>query len=162
MIAGLVAGPTAPASAAASAMSLTVTSNPDSVSTGQAMAYTITAANTGGSAASGATITDTITSLGTGGVATTPLMNTNVGSCSYDATTSQVTCTAASLAAGQAWTVSITGQMTAAAGTVAVRHRHRDGHRVVLAVQRVGHDEHDGEPEPCCRPDSPKPSWRTA
>jgi uncharacterized repeat protein (TIGR01451 family) len=118
VIAGLVAGPAAPASAAASPMSLTVTSNPDSVSTGQAMAYTIIAANTGGSAASGATITDTLTNLGTGGVATTPLMNTNVGSCSYDATTSQVTCTAASLAAGQAWTVSITGQMTAAAGTV--------------------------------------------
>jgi len=117
VIAGLVAGPTAPAGAAASAMSLTVTSNPDPVATGQAMAYTITATNTGGSAASGVTITDTITNLGTGGVATTPLMNTNVGSCSYNATASQVTCTAASLAAGQVWTVSITGQMTAPAGT---------------------------------------------
>ena len=117
ILAGLMAGPAAPASAA-SAASLTVTSNPGSVSTGQAMAYTITAANTGGSAASGATITDIITGLGTGGVATTPLMDTNVGSCSYDAATSQATCTAASLAAGQVWTVSITGQITAPAGTV--------------------------------------------
>jgi uncharacterized repeat protein (TIGR01451 family) len=94
-----------------------VSTNPNPVATGQAMAYTITATNVGGSDATGVTITDTITNLGTGGVAATPLMDTNVGSCSYDATASQVTCSAATLPAGKVWTVSITGQVTASAGT---------------------------------------------
>jgi len=98
-------------------VTVAVSANPNPVVTGQAMAYTITASNTGGSGASGATITDTLTGLGTGGVAATPLMDTSIGSCSYDATASQVTCTAASLPTGQVWTVSITGQVTAPAGS---------------------------------------------
>jgi uncharacterized repeat protein (TIGR01451 family) len=116
MIAGLVAGPAGPASAA-SAVSLTVTSNPNPVSTGQAMAYTITAANTGASAASGVTISDTVTDLVPANGETAPFFTASVGSCSYAAATSQVTCTAPSLAASQVWTVTITAEMTAPAGT---------------------------------------------
>ena len=82
-------------------VTIAVSASPNPVATGQAMAYTITASNTGGSDASGLTLTDTVTNLGTGGVATTPLMTASAGSCSYDATASQVTCTAASLPAGR-------------------------------------------------------------
>ena len=159
VIAGLVAGPAAPASAAASAMSLTVASNPDSVSTGQAMAYSITAANTGGSAASGLTITDTITDLIPANGATAPFFTASTGSCAYAATTSQVTCTAPSLAAGQVWTVTITAADDRPGRDEPARHRHGDRHRVRRLVQRVGdHHDHD-QPGPRRRA-SPRPSWR--
>jgi uncharacterized repeat protein (TIGR01451 family) len=102
---------------AASAVTVSVTSNPHPVASGQAMAYTITAANTGGADASGLTMTDTITNLVPASPQTAPFFTQSTGSCSYDATTSQVTCTAATLPAGKVWTVTITAQMTAAAGT---------------------------------------------
>jgi uncharacterized repeat protein (TIGR01451 family) len=116
VIAGLVAGPTAPASAAG-AVSVTVTSSPASVSTSHAMAYTITVANTGGADASGLTITDTFPTLSPGNGETTPATTTSAGTCSWDPTATKLTCTAASLPAGQAWTVTATGLQTAAAGT---------------------------------------------
>src|SRR6266851_190126 len=116
MIIGLAAGRAIPARAA-SVMTVLVTSNPRTVATGQAMAYTITAANTGGADASGLTMTDTITDLVPASPQTAPFFTQSTGSCSYNASTSQVTCTAATLPAGQVWTVTITAQMTAAAGT---------------------------------------------
>src|SRR5260221_6220223 len=99
MIAGLVAAPSAPASAA-SAMSVTVASNPNPVATGQAMAYTITAANTGGADASSLPLTDTITSLVPAAPQTAPFFTQSTRSCSYDATTSKGTSTPPSLPAG--------------------------------------------------------------
>ena len=105
------------AASATSPMTTAVTSNPDPVASGQAMAYTITAANTGAADASGLTMTDTITDLVPAAPKTAPFFTTSTGSCSYTATTSQVTCTAATLPAGQVWTVTITAQMTAPAGT---------------------------------------------
>jgi uncharacterized repeat protein (TIGR01451 family) len=115
-ITGVAARPASTVSAS-SAMSVSVTSNPNPVATGQAMAYTITATNTGGSDASALTMTDTITNLVPAAPQTAPFFKTSSGSCSYDSTNSQVTCTAASLPAGKEWTVGITAQMTAAAGT---------------------------------------------
>jgi uncharacterized repeat protein (TIGR01451 family) len=112
--AGLVNLTVRPA-AAASPMSITVTAAPNPVSTGQALAYTINFSNTGGSAASGLTITDTLTGVVAGNGMPAPAMTTNVGSCNFNA--SQVACNAASLAAGQVWTVTITGQVASAAGT---------------------------------------------
>jgi uncharacterized repeat protein (TIGR01451 family) len=108
----------ASSSNSAGVMSVAVTSNPNPVSSGQAMAYTITAANTGGAAATGVTITDTITDLVPAAPQTVPFFDTSLGNCGYNATTSNVTCTAPSVAAGQVWTVTITAQMTAPPGTV--------------------------------------------
>ena len=88
------------AASATSPMTTAVTSNPDPVASGQAMAYTITAANTGAADASGLTMTDTITDLVPAAPKTAPFFTTSTGSCSYTATTSQVTCTAATLPAG--------------------------------------------------------------
>ena len=116
MITGAVAGHANPVSAA-STMTVAVTSNPHPVASGQAMAYTITAANTGGADATGLTMTDTITNLVPANGATAPFFTQSTGSCGYSSTTSQVTCTAPTLPAGQVWTVTITAQMTAAAGT---------------------------------------------
>ena len=109
---GTVGGLTTPA-AAAGAVSITVTSVPNSVATGQAIAYTINAVNTGGSTATGVTISDALTGVGVGQM-TAPAITTNLGSCTFASPTE--TCTAASLAAGQTWTVTITGAVTAAAG----------------------------------------------
>jgi uncharacterized repeat protein (TIGR01451 family) len=116
MITGLAVG-SATSAGAAGAMTVAVTSSPHPVASGQAMAYTITAANTGGADASSLTMTDTITDLVPSNGKTAPFFTQSTGSCSYNATTSQVTCTAATLPAGQVWTVTITAQMTAAAGT---------------------------------------------
>jgi uncharacterized repeat protein (TIGR01451 family) len=101
-------------------MTVSVTSSPQSVEpAGQAMAYTITAANTGGADASGLTMTDTVTNLvPPNPPETAPFFTASTGSCSYDSTTSLVTCTAAALPAGQVWTVTITSQLKAAAGAV--------------------------------------------
>lgn len=112
MALALLNGFALPASAAG-AVSITVTSNPSPVATGQSLAYTITVVNTGGSAASAATITDTLTGVA-GGNGGAPALSTNLGSCAYN--TGQVTCTAASLAAGQVWAVTIAAQVTVAAG----------------------------------------------
>jgi uncharacterized repeat protein (TIGR01451 family) len=104
-------------SASVSPVAVTVTSTPNPVATGQAMAYTITVADTGGADASNLTITDTITDLVPADPKTVPFFTTSTGSCGYDSTASQVTCTAPSLAAGKVWTVGIAAQMTAPAGT---------------------------------------------
>jgi uncharacterized repeat protein (TIGR01451 family) len=103
-----------PAASAAGSLSMTVTSAPDPVSSGQALTYTINATNTGGATATGATITDTPPALGPGNFMTAPYVTTNLGSCTYN--NGQVTCNAASIAAGQVWTVNISGVLTAAAG----------------------------------------------
>ena len=105
---------TSPALAAGPAVSIAVTSSSNPVSSGQALAYTITVANTGGATASGLTLTDSLVGLGIGSLPSSPWMTTSTGSCSYASPT--VTCSAATLAAGQAWSVTITGQVTAAAG----------------------------------------------
>lgn len=115
LIAGLAVS--APAAAAADAVAVTVTSTPNPVASGQSMAYTITVANTGGADASNLTITDTITDMVPSAVKTAPFFATSTGSCSYDGTISKVTCAAPSLATGKVWTVRITAQMTAPAGT---------------------------------------------
>ena len=102
---------------AAGVMTVAVTADPAPVASGQAMAYSITAANTGGADATGLTMTDTITNLVPANGQTAPFFTESTGSCGYDAATSQVTCSATALPAGQVWTVTITAQMTAPAGT---------------------------------------------
>ena len=105
---------TSPALAASPAVSIAVTSSPNPVSSGQALAYTITVANTGGATASGLTLTDSLVGVGIGSFPSSPWMTASTGSCSYASPT--VTCSAATLSAGQVWSVTITGQVTAAAG----------------------------------------------
>ena len=119
-VTGFTAGAAAPASAttAGSVVAVRVTSSPHPVVTGQAFSYTITAANTGTAAASGLTMTDTLASLGVAQTKTAPFFTASSGSCSYTASTTQATCTTASLPAGQDWTITITGIMSAAAGAV--------------------------------------------
>jgi glucose/arabinose dehydrogenase len=102
---------------AAGAVSVSVASSPGAVSTSHAMAYTITVANTGGADASGLTITDTFPTLSAGNGETTPATTTSTGSCGWDSTATILTCTAAALPAGAAWTVTATGLQTAAVGT---------------------------------------------
>ncbi len=97
---------------AVAAPTISVVQNPQQVASGQPIQYAITIPNTGGADASGLTLTDTLSGVGPG--ATTPWVVTSTGSCSYADPT--LTCTASSLPAGQTWTVSITGQVTAAAG----------------------------------------------
>lgn len=112
--------PAVPASAA-TAMTVAVTSSPTPVASGQAMGYRITAANTSGADASGLTLTDSVPNLKPPSASDPnagPYFTTSTGSCSYDTSTSLVTCTAAALPAGQVWTVTITGQLSAAAGAV--------------------------------------------
>ena len=100
-------------------MTVSVTSSPQPVAAGQAMAYTITAANTGGADASALTMTDTVTNLvPPNPPETAPFFTASTGSCSYNSSTSLVTCTAAALPAGQVWTVTITSRLQAAAGAV--------------------------------------------
>jgi uncharacterized repeat protein (TIGR01451 family) len=113
-IAGFVA--VAEPASAASAVSITVTSSPDRVVVGQALAYTITATNGGGTSASNLTITDAFTGLGPGDAFTSFNMTASLGSCTD--TNAVVTCTTADLPAGHVWTVIVTGQVTAVAGTV--------------------------------------------
>jgi uncharacterized repeat protein (TIGR01451 family) len=103
---------------AASAVSVTVESTPQQVASGQAMAYTVTVANTGGADATGLTLTDTNTNLVPASPSTAPFFRQNAGSCSYTATSRQVSCTDATLPAGGAWTVTFIAQETAAAGAM--------------------------------------------
>jgi uncharacterized repeat protein (TIGR01451 family) len=103
--------------ASASPLSIALSSNPNPVASGQAMAYAVTVTNAGAAAATGVTMTDTITDLVPASPETVPFFTTSTGSCSYDTTTFVVTCTAASLAAGQVWSITITAQETGAAGT---------------------------------------------
>jgi uncharacterized repeat protein (TIGR01451 family) len=110
--AALVSGGT-PASAA-SPISVGVSASPNPVGPGQAMAFTVTVSNNGGAAASGLTLTDTPTGF-TAGQLAQPAATTTTGSCTWSAP-SEV-CTAPSLAAGAAWTVAISGQNAAGAGT---------------------------------------------
>ncbi len=111
---GATAAVTSPALAVGPAVSIAVTSSPNPVSSGQALAYTITVANTGGAAASGLSLTDTLVGLGIGSFPSSPWMTASTGSCSFASPT--VTCSAATLSAGGSWSVTITGQVTAAAG----------------------------------------------
>ena len=69
------------------------------------MAYTINVANTGGADASGLTLTDAIGTLVPVDPQTSPFFKVSSGSCAYDATTTVVTCTTASLPADGVWTV---------------------------------------------------------
>ena len=99
---------------AANALPVSVVSTPNQVASGQALAYTITVTNDGGVSATGLTISDTFTGIGPGAFASF-YTTASAGSCTDNAST--VTCTTASLAAGQVWTVTVTGQVTVAAGT---------------------------------------------
>jgi len=103
-----------PSASAAGALSITVSSAPKSVAPGQAIAYTINAVNTGGSTATSVTISDALNGVGAGQL-TAPATTSNLGNCTFTSPT--VTCNASSLAPGQTWTVTITGAVTAAAGT---------------------------------------------
>ena len=93
---------------AASPIAITVSSSPTPVYTGQALAYSINVVNKGAATATGASITNSLQGVGPGNLGTAPAMSANVGSCRYNAGASQVTCTAASLAPGQVWTIAIT------------------------------------------------------
>ena len=111
---GAVPALASPASAAAGPVTISVQATPNPVATGQAVAYTVTVSNVGSGTASNVTMTDALNGVGTG-QSTTPVMTSSVGSCTYSSP--QVTCTAASLGAGQVWSVTITGAVTAAAGS---------------------------------------------
>lgn len=91
---------------------MTASSNP--VGFGQALAYTVLVTNAGGSIATGLNISDTLNGV-TGGQQAAPVLATSLGSCSF--AVPQVSCSAASLNPGQVWTVTITGQVSAAAST---------------------------------------------
>jgi len=110
----MLTGPlAAPASAASGPVSVTVTSSPSNVATGQAVAYTVTVTNSGSSPATGLTLTNTFSGVGPGQL-TAPAVTTNTGTCTYAAPAE--TCTAASVGAGDVWTVTITGAVSAAIG----------------------------------------------
>jgi len=111
---GTVPAIASPAGAAAGPVTISVQATPNPVATGQAVAYTVTVSNVGSGTASNVTMTDALNGVGTG-QSTTPVMTSSVGSCTYSSP--QVTCTAASLGAGQVWSVTITGAVTAAAGS---------------------------------------------
>jgi len=111
---GTVPALASPASAAAGPVTISVQATPNPVATGQAVAYTVTVSNVGSGTASNVTMTDALNGVGTG-QSTTPVMTSSVGNCTYSSP--QVTCTAASLGAGQVWSVTITGAVTAAAGS---------------------------------------------
>jgi uncharacterized repeat protein (TIGR01451 family) len=126
LLTGLAAGTASPAHAA-TAMTVAVTANPQSPQPasplGQAFAYTITAANTGGADASSLTLTDTNPNLLPSNGKTAPFYTSSIGgssagSCSYNSSTTQTTCTVAALPAGQVWTVTITASLQAAGGAV--------------------------------------------
>ena len=110
---GAVLGITSPATAA-SPVSIAVTPSPNSAATGQAIAYTIAITNSGSAAATAVTLTNTLTGVGPGQM-TAPNVKSNIGTCTFAAPTE--TCTAASIGAGQVWTLIITGAVTAAAGS---------------------------------------------
>ena len=69
--------------------------------------------------------------FGIGSFPSSPWMTTSTGSCSYASPT--VTCSAATLAAGQAWSVTITGQVTAAAGGGAYQANFYDDGGLVMS-----------------------------
>jgi glucose/arabinose dehydrogenase/outer membrane protein assembly factor BamB len=98
----------------ANPLSITNSSMPRSVTTGQAIAFTITVVNKGAAAATGLSLTDTLTGLDLGQM-DEPVIRTNLGGCTFTAPTE--TCTLASLAAGQTWTVNMTVEVAAVAGT---------------------------------------------
>jgi glucose/arabinose dehydrogenase/regulation of enolase protein 1 (concanavalin A-like superfamily) len=104
-----------PTAHAAGIVSISEVSSSNPVPASQALAYTITVTNKESSSVSGVTIIDT-PPLGQGNlVGPGPLLTTAFGSCMF--TSPQVTCTAPTLAAGQVWTVTITGVVTAAPGS---------------------------------------------
>ena len=111
---GTVPAIASPAGAAAGPVTISVQATPNPVASSQAVAYTVTVSNVGSGTASNVTMTDALNGVGTG-QSTTPVMTSSVGSCTYSSP--QVTCTAASLGAGQVWSVTITGAVTAAAGS---------------------------------------------
>jgi glucose/arabinose dehydrogenase len=111
---GTVSALASPASAAAGPVTIAVQATPNPVATSQAVAYTVTVSNEGSGTASNVTMADSLNGIGPG-QSTTPVMTSSLGSCTYSSP--QVTCTAASLGAGQVWSVTITGAVTAAAGS---------------------------------------------
>jgi uncharacterized repeat protein (TIGR01451 family) len=116
MVAATLGAVTALASPASTAgpVTINVQATPNPVATSQAVAYTVTVRNVGSSSATNVSMTDALNGVGTG-QSTTPTMTSSLGSCTYSSP--QVTCTGASLGAGQVWSVSITGAVTAAAGS---------------------------------------------
>jgi uncharacterized repeat protein (TIGR01451 family) len=103
-----------PSASAANPVTLSISSSPGTVATGQAVAYRITVTNTGSAAASGFTLTDALNGVGAGQMVA-PATTSNLGTCTYAAPSE--TCTAATLGAGQVWTVTITGAVTSTGGT---------------------------------------------
>jgi uncharacterized repeat protein (TIGR01451 family) len=110
---GVIGGLATKAAAAAGPVSITVSSAPSPVATGQAIAFTVNVVNAGGSTATGVTLSETLTGVGLGQLAA-PAIVSNLGSCSFASPVEK--CTAASVAAGQTWTVTMTVAVTAAAG----------------------------------------------
>jgi uncharacterized repeat protein (TIGR01451 family) len=113
--AGLTVSQAAPAHAAGG-VTVTVTAGPQPVASGQAMAYTVNVANAGGADASGLTLTDAIGTLVAVAPQTSPFFKVSSGSCAYDSSTTVVTCTTGTVAAGGVWSVSVIGGQSAAAG----------------------------------------------
>ena len=68
----------------------------------------------GSGTATNLSMTDALNGVGTRALAA-PTMTSSLGTCAYSSP--QVTCSAASLGAGQVWSVNITGAVTAAAGS---------------------------------------------
>jgi uncharacterized repeat protein (TIGR01451 family) len=112
---GLTVSQATPAHAA-SGVSVTVSASPQPVASGQAMAYTVNVANTGGADATGLTLTDTIGTLVAVAPQTSPFFKVSSGSCAYDSSTTIVTCTTGTIAAGGVWSVEIIGGQSAASG----------------------------------------------
>jgi glucose/arabinose dehydrogenase len=96
---------------AAPALTMTLTASPSPVHSGQTLTYTIKATNSGGSTLTSLNLADTVNSLGGSSYTITK----SLGSCAQQG--AQVMCTTSSLGAGQSWTVTIAGPVTAAAGT---------------------------------------------
>jgi glucose/arabinose dehydrogenase len=103
-----------PPSAGGVPVTVTVSSTPQPVATGHALAYAITVVNRGKATATGVGLSLTLSRIGVGQLAA-PAARSTLGNCTYTAPTE--TCSAGSLGSGSTWTVTVTGAVTAAAGT---------------------------------------------
>lgn len=113
-MAGVVIASAGPSGSASAPLTLGVSSSTTSVATGQAVAYTAVVTNTGAAPATSLTLTETLTGVGPGQLPAGPVASSTLGTCSFASPVE--TCTAPTLGAGQVWSVTITGAVTAAAG----------------------------------------------
>ena len=117
---GVVGGLSRPAAAAAGPLSITVSSSPAPAALYQAVEFRVKVTNTGGAAATGVTLTNTMAGIGATApypiqLPNGPVTTSNLCNCTFANPTE--TCTAASIAAGQVWNVTIIVGVAAPAGT---------------------------------------------